>query len=90
MRSLLVLAAFAAGCATTSPPVQVFAKDGAPALLIECRKSIAECHAGARQSCPAGAYVPLEDNRRLSSATVAGTTAHTQHRFELTFRCQPK
>lgn len=87
MRSAL-LALLLMGCATA--PRQIYTKDGQPAQLVECSRTVANCHEAARVAC-GGAYTPLDDRHRSStygSANQSGAFVGTAHRFELTFRCQ--
>lgn len=87
MRALLAL--MLAGCVAFPPatkPIEISAKDGARALFVECRKTLANCYQAAEQQC-GGAYIPLEDNRRTSIQSDS-LGPYSVSRFELTFRCK--
>ena len=88
MRRLIVaLAAALGGCATT--PVEIYGKDGKPALYTECPKTV-RCHHAAREKC-GGAYVTIDEQHRTSAVgvpTAGGFIMAPDDKTRLVFRCQ--
>lgn len=89
MRFALAVALAMTACA--SAPKPMYARDGGPALYVECHHSKTYCFEAAEKRCPAG-YLPLDESQRTRVFGMAqpsgGAFMGSAPVFDLTFRCK--
>ena len=85
--AVMIAVAMLSSCA--SAPVEIYTKDGQPALYTECPKTI-RCHDAARERC-GGAYIVVDEQHSSNIVGVPGAFGPIiapVDKTRLTFRCR--